>query len=354
MTPSHPLTRPFERNVRAFGEQLPTAADGAVEPLHQCRVATRRLREILPLCAAETSRSTAGRARRRLRRVGRALGPVREVDVALALVDALARRRFVRGQAEDHLRRRLLDEREERREQMLDRLRSVNTRKLERDLAEVARMLGMRRQTDAWAQALAARMNRRAGSLRDAVEAAGPLYVADRVHAVRIAAKQLRYALEFAAATGEARTKNLVRQVKNVQETLGRLHDLDVLAALAQDLIAPAARQPWRGDLERLRLRLEGECRKLHGRYVAKQGLLLDLCGAASKAAGRMLAERGGGPADERRAKAGGRVLKMRMAITPPPTTAATSVTATRTSIAVKAGRSRNSRGHPDASGTGA
>lgn len=354
MTPSHPLTAPFERNVRAFGEQLPAAAAGAVEPLHQCRVATRRLREILPLCAAETSRSTAGRARRRLRRVGRALGPVREVDVALALVDELARRRFVRGQAEDHLRRRLLDEREERREQMLDRLRSVNTRKLERDLAEVARMLGMRRQTDAWAQALAARMDRRAGSLRDAVAAAGPLYVADRVHAVRIAAKQLRYALEFAGATGEARTKNLVRQVKNVQETLGRLHDLDVLAALVQDLVAPAARQPWRGDLERLRLRLEGECRKLHGRYVAKQGPLLDLCGAASKAAGRMLAERGGGPADERRAKAGGRVLKMRMAITPSPTTAATSVTATRTSIAVKAGRSRNSRGRPDASGTGA
>ena len=354
MTPSHPLTAPFERNVRAFGEQLPAAADGAVEPLHQCRVATRRLREILPLCAAETSRSTAGRARRRLRRVGRALGPVREVDVALALVDELARRRFVRGQAEDHLRRRLLDEREERREQMLGRLRSVNTRKLERALAEVARMLGMRRQTDAWAQALAARMNRRAGSLRDAVAAAGPLYVADRVHAVRIAAKQLRYALEFAGATGEARTKNLVRQVKNVQETLGRLHDLDVLAALAQDLVATAAGQPWRGDLERLRLRLEGECRKLHGRYVAKQGPLLDLCGAASKAAGRMLAERGGGPADERRVKAGGRVLKMRMAITPPPTTAATSATATRTSIAVKAGRSRNSRGRPDASGTGA
>ena len=316
MTLSHPLAPPLERQLRAFGRHLPAAAEGAVEPLHQCRVATRRLREILPLCAAETARGVAARARRRVRRVGRALGPVREIDVSIALVEELAQRRLVQGPAGDRLRRHLLDEREERREQMLERLAEIDTRRLERDLAEVARMLGLRRQTDAWAQALAGRMAGRARILRAAIVSAGPLYIADRVHAVRIAAKQLRYALEFAGGTGEARTKSAVRQVRIVQETLGRLHDLDVLAGLIQDVVAPGDPQSWHGELEALRLRVEGECRKLHGRYVAKQAILLDICETAAAVAGRILTARGGEPAGGRRVKPGrqaseGRALKM-------------------------------------------
>ena len=319
----HPLAAPLERQLRAFGGHLPAAVDGEVEPVHQCRVATRRLREILPLCAAEVPRATAERARRRVRRVGRALGPVREIDVSIGVAEELTQRQFVQGAAAEHLRQHLLDEREERREQMLDRLRSINTRKLERDLAEVARALGLRQQTDAWAQTLAARMARRARNLRDAIAAAGSLYIADRVHAVRIAAKQLRYALEFAGETGEARTKGAVRQVKAVQETLGRLNDLDVLAGLVQDFVVPGDPQPWHAELEALRVRVEGECRKLHGRYVAKQAALLETCDTAAAVARRILAERGGEPLSGRRARSagqapGGRALKMALADPPP------------------------------------
>ena len=319
----HPLAAPLERQLRAFGGHLPGAVDGEIEPLHQCRVATRRLREILPLCAVEVPRAVAARARRRVRRVGRALGPQREIDVSIALVEDLAQRQFVQGAAGEHLRQHLLDEREECREQMLERLRSINTRKLERDLAEVASMLGMRKQTDAWAQALAARMARRARNLRDAITVAGPLYIADRVHAVRIAAKQLRYALEFAGETGEARTKTVVRQVKAVQETLGNLHDLDVLAGLVQDFVVPGDPQPWHADLEALRVRIEGECRKLHGRYVAKQTALLETCDTAAAVVRRILAERGGEPLSGRRTRSagqapGGRALKM-VLVDPPP-----------------------------------
>ena len=318
----HPLAAPLERQLRAFGGHLPGAVDGQVEPLHQCRVATRRLREILPLCAAEMPRATAERARRRVRRIGRALGPVREIDVSIGVVEELAQRQFVRGAAWEELRQHLLDEREERREQMLECLRSINTRKLERDLAEVARVLGVRQQTDAWAQTLAGRMARRARGLRDAITVAGSLYIPDRVHAVRIAAKQLRYALEFAGDTGEARTRSAVRQVKAVQETLGRLNDLDVLAGLVQDFVVPGDPQPWHADLEALRVRVEGECRKLHGRYVAKQPGLLETCDTAAGVARRVLAERGGEPLGDRRKRTagqapGGRALKMAFAEPP-------------------------------------
>ena len=201
MTPSHPLRRPFERQIRTFGKQLPLAVKGEIEPLHQCRVATRRLREILPLCASEVPRGVATRARRRLRRVGRALGGVREIDVALGLVDELTQRGVVDAGAAERLRQHLRDERDERRERLRDRLSAVNTRRLERDLAEVARVLGMRHQTEGWAYTLAVRMGRRAQRVREAVSAAGALYTSDRVHRVRITGKKLRYALEFAGDT---------------------------------------------------------------------------------------------------------------------------------------------------------
>ena len=61
---------------------------GDVDAVHRSRVATRRLREALPLVKGR------GRERRRLRRelrsVTRSLGPIRELDVALSLAGTLA------------------------------------------------------------------------------------------------------------------------------------------------------------------------------------------------------------------------------------------------------------------------
>ena len=315
MTPSHPLCRPFERQIRAFGKQLPRAVNGEIEPLHQCRVATRRLREILPLCASEVPRGGAARARRRLRRVGRALGGVREIDVALGLVDEFTQRGVVDADAAERLHQHLRDERDERRERLLDRLSAVNTRRLQRDLAEVARVLGMRDQTDVWARTLAARLRRRAQRVHEAVSAAGALYTSDRVHRVRITAKKLRYALEFAGDSGEGRTKGAVRAVKGLQEILGRLHDLEVLAGTIQDLIVPSVdHAPWNSELKRFRLELDRECRELHSRYVARREALLEICDMTSRLAVRIWTDHGGEIPSEPVVKARARVLKMGLA----------------------------------------
>ena len=318
MVPTHPLRRPFERAIRAFGKHLPRAIEGEVESLHQCRVATRRLREILPLCAAEVPQAVAARARRRLRRVGRAMGGVREVDVALGLIDELSQRGVVDAAAAERLRQHLRDERDEGRERMLDRLQAVNTRRLERDLAEVARVLRMRDQSDGWAQTLAVRMGRRAQRVRQAVWVAGALYVSDRVHSVRIAAKTLRYVLELAGDTGEAPTKVRVRTIKHVQDVLGRLHDVDVLAGSINELTLPGLEpEPSRGGLERLRPELDRECRELHSQYVARRESLLEISDFASGSAVRIWTDRGGAGVPESIAKSGARVLKMGLTVQP-------------------------------------
>src|SRR5687767_3165265 len=78
----------IRQRLGALSRALPSARAGDVPAIHQARVATRRLREALPLIA----RGSSGRKlARTVRRLTRALGPVRELDVALLTLEELAR-----------------------------------------------------------------------------------------------------------------------------------------------------------------------------------------------------------------------------------------------------------------------
>ena len=76
----------IRQRLAALTRMLPGAHAGEVTAIHQARVATRRLREALPLVA----RGSSGRKVARIvRRLTRSLGPVRELDVALQTLDEL-------------------------------------------------------------------------------------------------------------------------------------------------------------------------------------------------------------------------------------------------------------------------
>jgi len=62
--------------------------DGDVRAVHRTRVASRRLREVLPILQLDPEVSE--KLSRRLRKVTQRLGVVRELDVLLALIDELA------------------------------------------------------------------------------------------------------------------------------------------------------------------------------------------------------------------------------------------------------------------------
>src|SRR5262245_56716690 len=63
------------------------ASHGEARAVHRLRTSTRRLRELLPLVAAAAPDANAARVRREARRLTRALGVVRELDVALSVLD---------------------------------------------------------------------------------------------------------------------------------------------------------------------------------------------------------------------------------------------------------------------------
>ena len=127
------------------------------------------------------------------------------------------------------------------------------------------------------------------------------MYLADRLHAVRIAVKKFRYAVELERDV--SRDKKLtphLRTLKRSQEVLGRLHDRYVLIERMRQLQAssvPTNLVLWR-RLDSLLTALEEECRRLHGRYVRESAALLAVCdrvpgrtpAAPSRRAGYMIA----------------------------------------------------------------
>ena len=70
--------------------------------------------------------SKAGKARQKIRRLTRALGSVRELDVTVQLLDELARSPHVSRDAVEDVRARVMKERDAKRKVMIERLKGVN------------------------------------------------------------------------------------------------------------------------------------------------------------------------------------------------------------------------------------
>jgi len=272
MNRSQPLVSLLDRRARALRRHLAAAVAGKEAGVHQARVASRRLREALPVLTDGLSHTKGGKARRKIARLTAALGEVRELDVTLLLIDELAERPNVPATALSEVRAQVIEAREQRRHAMLKRLSHVDTAKLDRRLNAVKHaLLNASPARHAWRSALAARIARRARRLARAIDDAGQIYAPQALHDVRIAAKKLRYSLEIADDSGGAPCADAVRTLKRVQDTLGRLHDLQVLQHYAAAVGATPRRRRTTPDeaLALLSRLVEDECRLLHGRYVA-------------------------------------------------------------------------------------
>ena len=90
-----------------FSRVLQGVENGDITALHRARVASRRLRELLPVLQLDYD--VAVKLNRRLRRVTARLGTVRELDVLLLLIDELHVSRRVRLSAKGRVGRRCED-----------------------------------------------------------------------------------------------------------------------------------------------------------------------------------------------------------------------------------------------------
>jgi CHAD domain-containing protein len=263
--------------LRALADSLPAVLEAEAEGVHKARVASRRVREALPVVLAQAPPGRSARLRRSFRRVTRALGPLREMDVTLHLLDDVTSGEEHASPVLVQLRERLEREREVRRQQMLARLDTIDFESL---VSRIERLMDDRADETDEARALPAaiagtlglRVARRVRALERAIDQAGGLYAVEALHRVRIAVKKLRYALELAHEMKQLRSRRALTLLRDAQEALGQLHDDQVLASWIR---REASDQSDSGSVAHVIERIEARSRTAHARYIALRPRLL-------------------------------------------------------------------------------
>jgi CHAD domain-containing protein len=273
MNPRNRLDTLFDKRLRALTRNLPSAREGDVNAVHRTRVASRRVREALPLLDGRLASGKLDKVRRQTRRITRALGNVRELDVARELLGRIQPSGPAEQLAVDRVTEHLVREREAMRETMLERLREVKPDKIARRIAELNESVPPADEGRRWQAALSTRVTVRARRLTKAMNHAGLLYLPDRLHAVRVAAKKLRYALELGDESGVAPAGAALKLLKSTQDLLGNLHDVEVLMSHVRSVRAQvgADQMALADALDGLIARLERDCRDLHAQYLARR-----------------------------------------------------------------------------------
>jgi CHAD domain-containing protein len=268
------------------------AARGDTRAIHRTRTNSRRLRELLPVADAIAPGAGAKRLRRTAKKLTRALGPVRELDVAIASLADEACGRAVTGAEISAVARALETERAAARDRLRTRLDAFDLDHWRARTRELIDAIAKAPAGRAWEATLGKRVRRRADRLLDAVESSGTLYAPDALHAVRIAAKKLRYSLEIAHDVAGLPIDRMVRSIKSVQDRLGVIHDLHVLDRRIRAISWPGGRRAAALRRPALLSALEQECREQHAAYLARRDALIALARQAATGVANALGRR--------------------------------------------------------------
>ena len=237
---------------------LAAAGDGGPEPVHQMRVATRRLRSALSVFRRAAESPSVADVDAGLKALGAALGPARDWDVFNAGIGAEIGRAFDPEQPEGKAVARLLAATERQRQAGYESLRRFVAepefrrlgirlaalaagRSWEREIHESARAITEMDLHDFAAMVLTRRWKRmfRDGEDIEHLET-------ETLHEIRLRAKRLRYAAEFFAAIfPQKATRRFIERLSDLQEQLGMLNDGAVAAGLLASLRGGGSEQAF-------------------------------------------------------------------------------------------------------------
>jgi CHAD domain-containing protein len=282
--------RLWHKRLEALSAVWPHLMEGETKALHKARVASRRIREALPVVAVSAPKPKVKKLKRRLRELTQSLGPIRELDVELGLLDDEGDNDQVPQSALEMVRREVAARRQALRHDLDKHPPVGDLKKLIKKLEKVGgrahgrahgRAEGRGHKADkpvdeaAWRDVLAARLLRRVKDLRASIDLAGPLYTPHRIHGVRISTKKLRYALEIAHEAGIPGAATIVKKLKKHQERLGKLHDLEGLLKHVRQAEGSPTAGSRVNELTVYADLLERECRRLHAEFVEHRSDLI-------------------------------------------------------------------------------
>ena len=248
-------------------------SDTDIEALHDMRVATRRMRAAWRVFDDSFRAGRTRRIRRRLEKIADRLGAVRDLDV---MIDGLEKYRSGLGEDDqaglDPLMSMWKKERKAARTLLLDELDSAGYAGFGEDM-EGFLSGGATAAAVPTSPSRPNRVKDRAPSLLwssyEAVRAYELVLAwadVETLHQLRIAAKWLRYGLEFFGETLGPDAPRLLQRVVALQDHLGCLHDADVAAKLARDVLVTRA-----GELSRSEADAIGAFMRINERELARR-----------------------------------------------------------------------------------
>jgi CHAD domain-containing protein len=230
MSSAPPGTGPaslLRERVRRVFREFPGALAGEEEPVHQVRVAGRRLRVALPLLAAKPGGRRVRKARRTLRDLTRAAGSGRDLDVLLALFEERLDGLEEVSNEQKELRKRLRAARTRSRGGLAAGILDLDIDGLRRHLRRI-RSRGTADPETVLARTRAATEGNGQRVL-DGLAAVGDRYDPEALHALRRRIRELRYTAEVDELLRGAEP-GASAIWKRLQDAIGVLHDVHVLS----------------------------------------------------------------------------------------------------------------------------
>ncbi len=248
-------------------------SDSDIEALHDMRVATRRMRAAWRVFDDSFRAGRTRKIRRRLEKIADRLGAARDLDV---MIDGLEKYRSGLGEGDraglDPLMSMWKKERKAARTLLLDELDSSGYAGFGEEM-EAFLNGGATSAAVATSPSRPNRVKDRAPSLLwssyetvRAYELVLAWADVQTLHELRIAAKWLRYGLEFFGETLGPDAPRLLLRVVALQDHLGCLHDADVAAKLARDVLVARA-----GELSRSEADAIGAYMRVNERELARR-----------------------------------------------------------------------------------
>ncbi|HIJ66555.1 MAG TPA: CHAD domain-containing protein [Candidatus Hydrogenedentes bacterium] len=250
----------LKARVKALRAQIEPARAEVCDGIHDMRVASRRVRVAVSEHAFLFPQARRRRFQRRVRRITRALGKARELDVVIDVLQRL--RKDFHGPpryAVNHVVRRLRAERDQQSRNVARGLGDLDTHKFDRRLLRLFEALSPTQ--DCYVKHAARRLRRRYQNLADHYDVWRKSGAEPDLHALRIEYKKLRYACEvYAALYGKAMTA-FIERLKDTQTALGDWNDLRVLRGYIEQAARdapPRAREGMNGLLDAVDGRARG------------------------------------------------------------------------------------------------
>ncbi|MDD5543007.1 MAG: CHAD domain-containing protein [Acidobacteriia bacterium] len=227
-----------------LSNEAPMREVGGEEALHDMRVASRRLREALRVFGFLFSQKRVKPVRRDTRRITRALGLVREVDVNLQQLESFRPTVSDRHSVGLEFIMAVELERQVRlRKRMLKRLKKLDLSTLRDDVDRLLKhpllesTEGSPGQGTPFAEFTAPRIEEGLRPVHEALARLSDHPTPHNYHRLRIGVKRLRYTVELLSRGMKGHhARRVLNNLKSLQDALGTLHDRVVLHARAREV----------------------------------------------------------------------------------------------------------------------